>query len=108
RAVKERVRAGDQVRASRRSNGARSYLNLHLGITTMRIHLGLGLFAFTLTELVAPGLAEAATANCMSPDGACEVSNDAGDWIMCSCADGSGGGGGGGNEWDGLTEMELE
>ena len=74
----------------------------------MRIHLGLGLFAFTLTELVAPGLAEAATANCMSPDGACEVSNDAGDWIMCSCADGSGGGGGGGNEWDGLTEMELE
>lgn len=78
-----------------------------LGIDDMQLHHGLARFALSFTVLTAPGLAAAATANCMSPDGACEVSNDGFDWIDCMCADGSGGGGGGGNAWAGLTELEL-
>lgn len=73
----------------------------------MTFHRGLPLIALALTTLAGPGLARAATANCMSMDGTCEVSNDGFDWIECMCTDGSGGGGGGGNMWAGLTEMEL-
>lgn len=75
--------------------------------TPMPLRRGLALFAFTLTTLAGPGLAQAATAGCMSADGSCEVSNDGFDWTECMCADGSGGGGGGGNEWAGLSEVEL-
>lgn len=67
----------------------------------------LPLLALTLTTLAAPALARAATANCMSASGSCEVSNDGFDWVECMCADGSGGGGGGGNMWAGLSELEL-
>lgn len=74
----------------------------------MNLHRGLPLLAFTLATLAGPGLVRAATANCMSPDGTCEVSNDGMDWTECMCADGSGGGGGGGNEWAGLSELELQ
>jgi MYXO-CTERM domain-containing protein len=73
----------------------------------MHLHRGLGRLAFTLTALAGPGLAQAATAQCMSLDGSCEVSNDGMDWTECMCADGSGVGGGGGNEWAGLSEAEL-
>src|SRR5690606_11302790 len=78
--------------------------------TIMRSSFALGVFAFafTFTELVAPGLAEAAVANCMGPGGTCEVSNDGFDWTECMCADGSGGGGGGGNEWAGYTPELLD
>lgn len=75
---------------------------------SMRLYLGLGLFAFTLTELVGPSLAQAAVANCMSLDGSCEVNNDMGDFVACECADGSGGAGGGGNDWAGLSDLELQ
>ena len=75
----------------------------------MRLSLGFGLFlTLTLTELLGPGVARAATAECMGPDGACEVSNNAGDFVQCECTDGSGGGGGGGNDWAGLSEVELQ
>lgn len=74
----------------------------------MRLHLGFGLLAFTLVELVGPDVAQAATANCMSPDGTCEVNNDAGDFTSCECADGIGVATGGGNEWAGLSEVELQ
>lgn len=75
----------------------------------MRFHLGLGLFSIiSFTDLVGPGIAQAATADCMSPDGTCEVSNDAGDFVSCECASGIGVAGGGSNEWDGLSEAELE
>jgi MYXO-CTERM domain-containing protein len=74
----------------------------------MRSSLGLGLLAFTLTALVGPSLAYAATANCMSPTGSCEVSNDGEDFTECACADGTGIGGGGGNDWAGLSEVELQ
>jgi MYXO-CTERM domain-containing protein len=69
--------------------------------------LPLPLLTLTLATLAAPGLARAATAECMSADGSCTVSNDDFDWLECMCADGSGGGGGGGNEWAGLSEVEL-
>lgn len=74
----------------------------------MRLPLGLALLTFTLTELVGPGIAEAAIADCMSADGSCEVSNDAGDFVSCSCADGTGVAGGGTNDWAGLSELELQ
>ncbi|MCX4244971.1 MYXO-CTERM sorting domain-containing protein [Paraliomyxa miuraensis] len=74
----------------------------------MDLHRKLPLLASCLVILAAPRLAAAATANCMSADGMCSVSNDGFDWIDCTCADGSGGGGGGGNMWAGLTEMELQ
>lgn len=74
----------------------------------MRLPLGLALLTVTLTELVGPGVAEAAMADCMSPDGSCEVNNDAGDFVSCACADGSGVAGGGTNDWAGLSELELQ
>ncbi|MCA9704226.1 MAG: hypothetical protein KDK70_00055 [Myxococcales bacterium] len=74
----------------------------------MNLHRGLGLLTFTFIALAGPGLARAATANCMSGFGSCSVSNDGFDWIDCMCADGSGGGGGGGNTWAGLSEMDLQ
>src|SRR5688572_30308129 len=73
----------------------------------MHLHRALPLLTLTLATLAAPGLARAATAECMSADGSCTVSNDGFDWLECMCADGSGGGGGGGNEWAGLSEAEL-
>ncbi len=72
----------------------------------MRIQFGL--LGLTLAGAMVPGLSHAATAECMSADGACEASNDMGDWIECDCADGSGIGVGGGMEWVGYTEAELE
>ncbi len=74
----------------------------------MNLQHRLGLLAFTLTSLAGASVASAATANCMSADGTCEVSNDGFDWLECMCADGSGGGGGGGNAWAGLSEAELQ
>lgn len=74
----------------------------------MRFHLGLCLLGITLIELVGPGTAAAATANCMNPDGSCEVSNDGMDFTSCECADGTGVAGGGGNAWAGLSELELQ
>jgi MYXO-CTERM domain-containing protein len=74
----------------------------------MDLRRGLPYLAFTLATLSAPGLAQAATAQCIGPDGTCQVSNDGFDWIDCMCNDGSGGGGGGGNAWAGLSEMELQ
>jgi MYXO-CTERM domain-containing protein len=73
----------------------------------MQLHRGLALLAFAFTTLASPSLVQAATAECMSPDGTCSVSNDGFDWLECMCADGNGGGGGGGNEWAGLSELEL-
>lgn len=70
-------------------------------------HRSVTLAALAFATLAAPALAHAATANCMSADGTCEVSNDGFDWVDCTCADGSGGGGGGGNDWAGLSEVEL-
>ncbi|MCA9705962.1 MAG: MYXO-CTERM sorting domain-containing protein [Myxococcales bacterium] len=75
---------------------------------TFRLHTGLGLLTIAGLTLSAPSLAAAATANCMSADGSCEVSNDGFDTVDCMCSDGSGGGGGGGNAWAGLSEMELQ
>lgn len=75
---------------------------------TLRLPPGIVLLPVVGLGLTVPGLAQAATANCMSPDGTCEVSNDGMDWIDCMCANGGGGGGGGGNAWAGLSEMELQ
>lgn len=74
----------------------------------MRLHLGLALTALTFVGAVVPATAQAAVANCMSPDGSCEISNDPEDSLVCNCADGSGGGLVGGMAWAGLTEMELQ
>ena len=74
---------------------------------TLRFPLGLALLvtSFSFTQ---PSTAQAAVANCMTPDGACEVSNDGVDSVFCECADGSAGGGGGFMEWAGLSEMDLQ
>ncbi|MCX4246076.1 MYXO-CTERM sorting domain-containing protein [Paraliomyxa miuraensis] len=75
----------------------------------MRASLALGLFSVSLSfSSLIGGPAMAATANCMSPDGSCEVSNDFEDTLSCMCADGSGGGMVGGMAWAGLSEMELQ
>lgn len=44
---------------------------------------------------------------CESELGMCVVDNEP-DSMSCECAGGQGGGGGGGNEWDGLSDEELE
>ncbi len=74
----------------------------------MNLQHGLTLLTFTLTTLAGASVASAATANCTSRDGTCDVSNDGFDWIDCMCADGSGINFGGLNEWAGLSEAELQ
>ncbi len=74
----------------------------------MRVLLRVGWVACVVAFVL--GLAQPAAADsaaCMEENGACEVSNDMGDWVECECADGGGFGGSGGNEYDGLTEDEL-
>lgn len=73
----------------------------------------LGLLSFTLTlgasTLVDPGIALAATTDCTSPDGWCELGNEGGgDFMTCLCADNTYVISDGTDEWGELSAAELQ
>jgi MYXO-CTERM domain-containing protein len=58
--------------------------------------------------LAAPRTAQAAEVMCSNAFGECTVSNDGQSFISCSCEEGGSDGGSGGDEFNGLSEEELQ
>ena len=73
----------------------------------LAFRVGFGVMAMTCVLGLARS-ASAATGSCMSLDGACELSNDDGSFLTCECSDGIGVAGDYGDEWEGLSDDELE